>query len=432
MYLAAGTPSLDEIAADIEAVESLKGVPSRDTVHRCISKPALPANQADAAAVAFVLARRAAWDEYDLRAQICGLWVAAQMAKGAGRPISEFSAESVLSNLGVHPALDAGVVVPELRALPAYVPRDFDTQLGEVVAAAVAGSSRIAVLVGDSFTGKTRSSWEAVRSLPEGWRLWHPISPSRPAAALAELADVAPRSVVWLNEAQEFLAPSKAGEEIAAGLHDLLRDPDRAPVLVLATLWSRYWDELTTRSEPDRCAAARELLRGHRIDVPDSFTRDELDALAGKVAVDARLGEADERAEDGRITQYLAGVAVLKDRYENASGVTKELIHAAMDVRRLGGGPNIPLSLLISAAPGYLREAEWNLTPEDWEARALAYVMAPVDGIPGILTPVKTGTVRNHRNRRDLTPTSESPRPGHRRHAFLTLRRLDPKAQPPA
>jgi hypothetical protein len=55
--------------------------------------------------------------------------------------------------------------------------------------------------------------------------------------------------VVWLNEAQFYLqaADGGLGERVAAGLRELLRDPARAPVLVLATLWPQYWDTLTAR-----------------------------------------------------------------------------------------------------------------------------------------------------------------------------------------
>jgi hypothetical protein len=55
--------------------------------------------------------------------------------------------------------------------------------------------------------------------------------------------------VVWLNEAQFYLyvAGSGLGERVAAGLRELLRDPARAPVLVMATLWPQFRDGLTAR-----------------------------------------------------------------------------------------------------------------------------------------------------------------------------------------
>jgi hypothetical protein len=112
----------------------------------------------------------------------------------------------------------------DLPALPVYVPREHDGELERVVAAAAEGSSGIAVLVGGSSTGKTRACWEALgllRDQKPGWRLWHPIDPSRPDAALRELPAIGPRAVVWLNEAQFYLdAPGGLSERVAAGLRN--------------------------------------------------------------------------------------------------------------------------------------------------------------------------------------------------------------------
>ncbi|WP_328493487.1 hypothetical protein OHS59_12535 [Streptomyces sp. NBC_00414] len=327
-----------------------------------------------------------------------------------GRPLSEVADPF---HLEVHHAI--GSPAAGLPMLPTYVLREHDRALAEVVVQAVAGASRIAVLVGGSSTGKTRACWETLtllRGRDEPWRLWHPIDPTRPDAALAELADVAPYTVIWLNEAQEYLLLAPLGEQIAAGLRNLLRDPQRAPVLVLATLWPDHWDTLTTRTEGDPHAQARELLDGHRIRVPDAFIGAALGELTQAAGADPRLGEAAEHATDGQITQYLAGVPVLLSRFEDAPPATKALIHAAMDVRRLGAGPRIPLAWLAEATPGYLTEAEWNQSGDDWLEQALHYVTKPCNGIPGILTPVKTGTPRNQRKRRSGAPTG--PPAGHR------------------
>lgn len=297
--------------------------------------------------------------------------------------------------LEVHRAIDTGDA--GLPALPAYVPRAHDHVLAEVVAAATDGHSGIAVLVGGSSTGKTRACWQALNLLSEHkepWRLWHPIYPTHPDAALADLPNVAPYTVVWLNEAQRFLAPEKVGEQVAAGLRELLRQPGRGPVLVLATLWPQHWDTLTTRphpGRPDPHAQARELLDEHKIDLPDAFTGADLTALTRHASQDPRLGEAAEHAEEGQITQYLAGVPLLLNRYDQAPPATKAVIHAAMDARRLGAGLHLPLALLDDAAPGYLTEAQWQQTGDDWLQQALDYAATPCNGIPGILTPVKTG-----------------------------------------
>jgi hypothetical protein len=332
------------------------------------------------------------------------------MAAGPlGRPIGEVDP----LDLEVHPAIESGVA--GLPVLPVYIEREHDRVLGEVVAAAAAGRSRVAVLVGGSSTGKTRACWEALQLLrdqppdtlrDQQWRLWHPIAPTRADAALADLARIGRYTVVWLNEAQFYLADPQLGERVAAGLRELLRDPGRAPVLVLAT-WPAYWNTLTTRSDhgvPDLHAQARELLDGHRIGVLDAFTGDDLDVLNEQAAADPRLGQAAEHARDGQIIQYLAGGPVLENRYHDAPPATKALIHAAMDARRLGCGPHLPLELLSGAAPGYLTDTHWDQTGDDWIQQALDYVTAPCNGIPGILSPVKTGTSRNQRASLASTP----------------------------
>ncbi|MFD7218607.1 hypothetical protein, partial [Streptomyces cyaneofuscatus] len=395
VYLAAGAPSLDEITGDIAADDGLDGAPSRDTVHRVITDSERSGQQADVVAVATVLARRAFWDAPALAGRVIELWVRARMKRGAGRPVGDFRGDVRLvldGGLGVHPVLDIDGASNRFGILPAYVPRDHDARLKTVVDAAKAGRSGIAVLVGGSSTGKTHALWEAVRALPDSWRLWHPLSPTAPDAALAELRDIAPRTVVWLNEAQHYLGPDPLGERVAAGLRQLLHDPSRAPVLVLGTLWPEHWDTLTTA---DRHAGARELLGGHKIDVPDAFTPAQLTALDTADDPDPRLTQAIRRADDAQVTQYLAGAPVLMERYNAARGATLALIHAAMDARRLDAGPHIPLDWLADAAPGYLTDTEYHALDSDWLSKALAYVTTPCNGIP-----VNTSGPRNQRTRR--------------------------------
>jgi len=315
--------------------------------------------------------------------------------------------------LEVHRPVQADDSPLDLPALPAYVPRDHDTELSAVVRAAVGGHSGIAVLVGGSSTGKTRACWEALhllRDQPGRWRLWHPIDPSRPGAALRELPGIGPRTVVWLNEAQFYLdvADGELGEQVAAGLREVLRDPARAPVLVLATLWPQFWDGLTARPPggADPHAQARELMAGHDIPVPAAFTSADLQAAIQ--AGDPRL-DAAAKAEDGQVTQFLAGIPELLARYRNAPPAARALIHAAMDARRLGVGPHISLALLGGATPGYLTDSEWSQVGENWLQRALDYAATPCNGLPGILTPVNTSKPRNQRPGHPVTRTAPGP-----------------------
>ena len=333
----------------------------------------------------------------------------------AGRPLEEVTDPFVLE---VHRPVQPEDAPPGLPVLPPYVPREHDQVLGQVVRAAAGGRSGIAVLVGGSSTGKTRACWEALALLRDQdppWRLWHPIDPSRPDAALRELAGIGPRTVVWLNEAQFYLDPAEAGlgERVAAGLRELLRDPARAPVLVLATLWPGFWDALTARppeGAPDPHAQARELLAGHDITVPSAFTSAQLDEL-GK-AGDARLALAAAAARDGQVIQFLAGAPELLARYRNAPPAAAALIHAAMDARRLGMGAGLPQAFLEAAVPGYLTEAEWDALGEDWLEQALAYAAVPCKGVPGPLTCIRPRPPRSRPARPASRDGGEQPLAG--------------------
>ena len=191
--------------------------------------------------------------------------------------------------------------------------------------------------------------------------------------------------MVWLNEAQFYLDPADAGlgERVAAGLRELLRDPGRAPVLVLATLWPQFWDGLTARPERRRPAyQARELLAGHDIDRARRVSPPAQLQRLGRRPTDARLAQAAAQAQDGQITQFLAGAPDLLARYQHAPPAARALIQAAMDARRLGCGPHLPLALLEAAAPGYLTDTEWDQLDDDWLDQALIYTAMPCNGIP--------------------------------------------------
>ena len=253
--------------------------------------------------------------------------------------------------------------------------------------------------------GKTRACWEALHAaataenpgekLLTGWRLWHPYDPTRPDAALDALERVGPRTVVWLNETQLYLLTegSDRGERVAAQLRTLLADPDRAPVLVLGTMWPEYWDTLTASATGPRAgprdphAQARELLAGTHIR-GGGIVRTGRRRQAENLERRSPAREAARRAEDGELTQYLAGAPALLQRYETAPLGAKALLTAAMELRRLGHGLALPLDLLQAAVPAYLTNREWNTVRrhEDWFGSALAYAEQPCHGAHQPLT----------------------------------------------
>ena len=425
LYLEADAPTLDEIESEIDTladelsqllhsggvdadeeeaeVDSLLGAaPRRDTIGRIIGSPQLPPNQQDVVTVCVALARMGGrlpthTVRRELRAlvdQVRRLWRDARTTPAPpppprlGKPISECSPLA----LEVHRAIDMPGDDVDLPVLPVYVPRAHDARLAEAATACLRGQSRMVTLVGGSSTGKTRACWEAIQHLPQGWRLWHPIDPSRPRAAVKAIGEVGPYTVVWLNEAQHYLltADPMVVDRIAAGLRTLLEEQHRRPVLVLATMWREYWNELTApavHGGSDPYGQARELLAGTDIPFADTFNDADLRTLHAAAAFDPRLRQAADHAEPGRITQYLAGVPELLQRYRNAPPAARAIIDVAIDARRLGHPLAIGRNLLERAAPGYLTDHDWHQAAEQpWLDNALAYTDTPSHGVPGPLT----------------------------------------------
>jgi tetratricopeptide (TPR) repeat protein len=394
LYLEAGVPILDEIVTWIEAQYAAglaPSVPSRDTVGDCLGLPELPARQSDAITVAGTLALHGGRDPADAKDQARQLWIAASNWAPLGRPIAELDDPFALE---VHRAIEAASDHVDLPLLPPYLERDHDLELRKRVHGTAEGCSTMVVLIGGSSTGKTRACWEAIHQLPGGWRLWHPFNPTRPEAVLDTLEQVGPRTVVWLNETQHYLLTGRheLGERVAAGLRELLRDRRRGPVLVLGTMWPEYWDALTrypTAEAPDPHPQARALLTDTDIGVPDAFTGPALSVLRAAANADPRLAQAQTHAQDGQITQFLAGVPALMQRYRNAPGAAKALLDAAMDARRLGHSLALPHSLLETAVSGYLSDQQWDALGEDWLEQALAYTAAACRGVSGPLTRIR-------------------------------------------
>ncbi|MEV0487582.1 hypothetical protein AB0I69_44145 [Streptomyces sp. NPDC050508] len=327
---------------------------------------------------------------------------------GPGRPIGQWEPHE----LEVHPAGpgQSASGADGVRALPGYVRRGHDQVLADAVVAAASGRSGVMVLVGTSSTGKTRACWQAVQPLAEkAWRLWHPFDPTRAEAALEDLHQVGPRTVVWLNEAQHYLGDPKFGERIAAAVHQLLIDEKRSPVLVLGTLWPEYAHDYTALPEPgadDPYSRVRELLAGHTASVPDAF---DTAALAAATALaeegDALLADALTRNQGGgRITQDLAGAPELLRRYEQPrQAAARALLEAAMDARRLGVGLHLPQAFLTDAAPDYLSDDDYDQLSDDWAEQAYAELAEQVHGKQA---PLRRTTPRTPR--RPPTPTTEA------------------------
>src|SRR6266851_726200 len=116
--------------------------------------------------------------------------------------------------LGVHAAISVPGVPDEVP--PEYVPRDVDAAESGVRAKVAAAAERggFMLLVGGSSVGKTRCAEEAVKALLPDWWLVRPAGPDQ-LAALA--AAPFPRTVVWLDELQDYLDGEQRSEERRVG-----------------------------------------------------------------------------------------------------------------------------------------------------------------------------------------------------------------------
>ncbi|MGW3209236.1 hypothetical protein [Streptomyces sp. NPDC001135] len=379
-YLAAGAPTLDEMAAAVADDDALAASPSRDTINRVIGEPSVPAKQADVVALLTVLTQMSGADGTHGGQQAAALWTQIQLFEPLGRPIKELDPY----DLEVHHA----ITMDGETGLPAYVERAHDGELQRIIGESATGQSRLVMLVGTSSTGKTRACFEAVQRLPPDWRLWHPIDPERPQAALADLSRVGPKTVIWLNEAHHYLLHPQHGEPIAAGLRTVLSDTSRAPVLVMGTIWPGpgYFEDLRVTPPPgakDHHAQARVLLAGRVLYVPPAFDPSEVAGIQG--SQDPRLAAAARSAQDGKITQYLAAGFELMSIYQTAAPGPRALLEAAMDARRLGHPTTLPMAFLAAAAEAYLTDTEWDLLPDNWLEQSIAQLTNAVKGARGPL-----------------------------------------------
>lgn len=288
-------------------------------------------------------------------------------APSPARPITEWHP----FDLDVHRAVTVGTT--HLPDLPAYLPRDHDRALADLLSAR---RTVMAVLTGESSTGKTRALYEAVTHELPTWPLLYPRTAEDLLHVLA--AGIEPGTVLWLNETQNHLTGSH-GEPAAAALRTLLELP--GPYVVLGTLWPQYWSALTDQPQ------ARNLLhhRVTRIRVADRFDP----KLMAARSTDPRLRKALATAHDRKVIQTIAGGPALVECYEHPDTpedrFATAIVTAALDARRLGHRALLPADLLAAAAHGYLDGEDRVGAPDTWFADGLKIACGNRVGIAALI-----------------------------------------------
>jgi TPR repeat protein len=302
--------------------------------------------------------------------------------------------------LGVHPAISMAATgeplghARQLRELPPYVPRDVDEELREAIVDA-AGHGGLVVLVGGSSTGKTRAAYEAVRVELPDWRLLHPADPAELATAVAARRLPHAGVVVWLDEAQHYLT---GPDRLTIAMARTLLDPDHSMVVV-ATMWPRWYEQLTTPPSADVLLSDAEdidphwharqiLMTAARLVRLASFSEVECARAAALADEDPRLATALRDSHYGP-TEVLAGAPQLVDRFEHAANpYAKAVMTGAIDYRRLGHSAPLTAELLQSAAAGYLTGHQIATAPSDWFTSAIDYATRLLHGATSSLIPV--------------------------------------------
>jgi hypothetical protein len=280
-------------------------------------------------------------------------------------------------SLGVHQPISADAPCG-LPVLPPFVSRSHDQELAAIFADL--RRSLMVVLIGTSATGKTRSAYEALRRFVPDWPLYRPTEARELLDSVKSIPPDCP-CVLWLDEAQVFL-DNDHGPAVAAALRRLLEGAI-GPVIVIATVWPSYWNELSRDWEADRPTVSIQvsmlLRQANRIFVPATF--DALD----QVPSDPRWAAAVAHAGPSRqVIQVLAGGRLLVDRYERPGDSTarrcRALLTAAMDAHRLGLQSPAPEEYLRWVTPAYLGSAE-RAAGEQWFAESMAQATQSVRGI---------------------------------------------------
>ncbi|MGW7523591.1 hypothetical protein [Streptomyces sp. NPDC054783] len=305
------------------------------------------------------------------------------------RPIADWTP----AQLGVHPAIAGVEGISSLFVLPKYVTRGYDERLRmQLRAIASNGGVELILIRGESCTGKTRSAYEAIRECLPTWKLTFPKD-SASLLSVCTSGVIEPRTVIWLNEAQNYLA-SDDKEACAAALRRTLERT--GPVVIIMTLWPEYYRLLINEGQAPagEVTQVKSLLaQASQYVVPNQLTDPELAILSHEAYRDPPLAAALKAAANtGRMTQILAAGPDLVDHYEHPSApygyYGKALIAAAMDARRFGVSEPLRIDFLTAAAPGYLTDSQRAEAPEDWAGRAVEYAQRRVKHVTSAFSPV--------------------------------------------
>jgi hypothetical protein len=293
--------------------------------------------------------------------------------------------------LDIHPAIPLPADHPAGLSdeFPLYVPRDIDAHLrGWIHGHAADGG--LVLLVGPAASGKTRSLSAALQAELPGWQFLMPTSMqlNKLVAARADLA----RSVIWLNELQDFFI----GEPLRVRTVEALLAGELGPVVLAGTIRGRERDRLLGRTAVDPkemnlnanailrmparwSGALGGTERAVCFDLPGQLSARELAAARELAERDPRLRIALRDTRDGAVIATLACAAELVERWRGQGDrAGQALVTAAVVARRCGHPEPIPQPVLTGVALAHLSAQGQAPGHSGWPPEALGWAQRPV------------------------------------------------------
>lgn len=303
-------------------------------------------------------------------AKVVDAWQRINATVGQG-PINALHVnEASPRELGVHPAISVAGAHGEL---PAYIPRDFDENLRDLITRGVDRGCFV-LLVGGSSRGKTRSLYEAVCDVVPDWWL---IQPAKTQEIHDLCATPTERTVLWLDEFNRYLGTDPP--LLKAHMVALVRTTG---MIVVGTLWPEdYFRRKGLPAAGGNLQAEDRLLLDFAdvIPVPEAFTPNERSEATKKATEDRRI-EIALSVSDAGITQVLAAGPDLVILWEQADAYGRAMISAAADARRLGVQSPLTAEVLTDAIADYLTSAQCSAPVETWRDKALGLATRRLHG----------------------------------------------------
>ncbi|MGH3693057.1 MAG: hypothetical protein ACRDRX_03490 [Pseudonocardiaceae bacterium] len=279
--------------------------------------------------------------------------------------------------LGVHraPDIPAWYDATLDPYLPQFIDRDCGDKLREWIHNACSQGGFL-LITGPPSVGKTRLLYELARGLA-GFVVLVP-EPENATDIMNRVISapfVLPKLVIWLDQLQRFLpGPYLPKKETAITLSALKRLTKKTKVVVLATIQLVHAERLRSCHDPDSEPmeqfpdAVKILNYCHGEYFVDCFTPRERLRASELARRDPRLEQALAHADQFHLTQALAGIPALEQRYRRTqSAAHRAILNAAVDLRRIGIRGPVPQELLCETATAILKDDRAGHTDPTWD-----------------------------------------------------------------